>query len=162
MNKISFSISLLFFWVKGDVEVDSRFVKTNLMNTILGFIPAGRDQQNIPLKNISGSMLSTRYKVKGMLLGFFIGMPGLGAFGSSFFGALIFLTIGALIFLGSIQTTLKIEKAGTPYEITVPFFEKAKLEKLNTLIHNALVADTDKTDLNLFFDKKENIEPETV
>ena len=42
---IKFAMSVLFFWVKGEVSVDSRFVRTNLSNTILGFIPAGRDSQ---------------------------------------------------------------------------------------------------------------------
>lgn len=162
MNRISFSISLLFFWLKGEIEVDSRFVKTNLMNTVLGFIPAGRDQQNIPLKNISGSMLSTKYRAKGMLLGLFIAFIGFISMGNSFIGGLFFLAIGALIFLSSIQTTLKIEKSGTPYIIQVPFFEKTKLQTLNLLIHNALAADTDKTDLNLFFDKKGEIKPESI
>ncbi len=54
MNKVVFSISLIFFWLKGEIEVDSRFVKTNLTNTILGIIPAGRDQQSIPLKKHFG------------------------------------------------------------------------------------------------------------
>ena len=59
MREVVFSMNLLFFWIKGKVEVDSRFVKTNLSNTILGFIPAGKDQQSIPLKNISGAILSS-------------------------------------------------------------------------------------------------------
>ncbi len=61
MKGLEFSTSLLFFWIKGRVDVDNRFVKTNLSNTLFGFIPAGKDQQNIPLKNISGAMLSTKY-----------------------------------------------------------------------------------------------------
>ncbi|WP_165773213.1 hypothetical protein [Bacillus mycoides] len=53
-----------------------------------------------------------------------------------------------------IQTILRIEKAGTPYHISVPFFKKEKMQLLNDIIHNALAEDTDKTDLNLFFGKK--------
>ena len=53
-----------------------------------------------------------------------------------------------------IQTLLIIEKAGSPYVISVPFFEKKKMQSLNNIIHEALTEDTDKTDLNLFFDKK--------
>lgn len=155
MNRIIFSVSLIFFWLKGEIEVDSRFVKTNLANTILGVIPAGRDQQSIPLKNISGSMLSTKYLVKPMLVGFVIALFGFSAMGNSFFSGLILLAAGVFLILSSIQTTLKIEKSGTPYEIHVPFFEKAKMQTLNVLIQNALANDTDKTDLNLFFEQKE-------
>ncbi len=155
MKAVNFSISLLFFWIKGKVEVDSRFVKTNLANTILGFIPAGKDQQSIPLKNISGAMLGTKYYVKPFLFGFVLIFIGLGSFDSSFFTGLLFLLLGIGVAGSGIQTILTIEKSGTPYIIKVPFFEKQKMQILNNLIHDALVDDTDKTDLNMFFDKKE-------
>ncbi|RDV27799.1 hypothetical protein [Lysinibacillus capsici] len=154
MKKISFSTSLLFFWVKGAVEVDNRFVKTNLSNTILGFIPAGKDEQSIPLKNISGSMLSSKYNLKAIIIGLFFALLGLSSIGESFFGGLIWLIIGVGIAGSGIQTILNIEKSGTPYYISVPFFEKTKIKELNQYIHAALAEDTDKTDLNLFFDKK--------
>ncbi len=157
MKKIIFSTSLLFFWIKGAVEVDNRFVKTNLSNTILGFIPAGKDQQNIPLKNISGSMLSSKYNIKTILFGLILLFIGLGSLGDSFIGGLIFLIIGVGVTGSGIQTVLNIEKSGTPYYINVPFFEKNKMIELNEHINNALALDTDKTDLNLFFDKKTNI-----
>jgi hypothetical protein len=44
----------------------------------------------------------------------------------SFIGGLIFLLIGIGIAGSGIQTILRIEKAGTPYHISVPFFEKKK------------------------------------
>lgn len=154
MKQFEFSISLLFFWIKGKVEVDSRFVKTNLSNTILGFIPAGKDQQSIPLKNISGAMLSTKYLIKPMIIGLIILLIGLGTIFDSIIGGLIFLIIGLGIFGSGIQTILMIEKSGTPYYISVPFFEKQKMQQLSEQIHNALAEDTDKTDLNLFFDRK--------
>ncbi|MEQ6356685.1 hypothetical protein ABNX05_18835 [Lysinibacillus sp. M3] len=154
MKKIIFSTSLLFFWVKGAVEIDNRFVKTNLSNTILGFIPAGKDEQNIPLKNISGSMLSSKYNVKAIIIGLFIISLGFSSIGESFIGGLFWLIIGIGIAGSGIQTILSIEKSGTPYYISVPFFEKAKVQELNQYIHTALAEDTDKTDLNLFFDKK--------
>ncbi|EEM12955.1 hypothetical protein bmyco0003_2940 [Bacillus pseudomycoides] len=154
MKKIEFSTSLLFFWIKGKVEVDNRFVKTNLSNTLLGFIPAGKDQQSIPLKNISGAMLSTKYFIKPIILGLFIFFTGLNSLGDSFILGLILLILGIGIAGSGIQTILEIEKSGTPYLISVPFFEKPKMQLLNNSIHDALAEDTDKTDLNLFFDKK--------
>ncbi|MGD6816347.1 hypothetical protein ACQCVE_04620 [Metabacillus sp. 113a] len=154
MKEVSFSTSLLFFWVKGKVEVDGRFVKSKLSNTLLGFIPAGKDQQNIPLKNISGAMLSTKYLLKPMLLGILLFFIGLGSLGNEFLVGLLFLVFGVGIAGSGIQTILTVEKSGTPYFINVPFFEKQKMQELNDLIHNALADDTDKTDLNMFFDKK--------
>jgi hypothetical protein len=86
MKQFVFSTSLLFFWIKGKVEVDSRFVKTNLTNTILGFIPAGKDQQSIPLKNISGSMLTSKYLIKPIILGLLIIFFALDTMVNSFIG----------------------------------------------------------------------------
>jgi hypothetical protein len=154
MKEIEFSTSLLFFWVKGKVTVDNRFVKTNLSNTLLGFIPAGKDQQSIPLKNISGAMLSTKYFIKPMIFGLILFFLGLGSLGNSFILGLILLILGIGIAGNGIQTILNIEKSGTPYFISVPFFEKQKMQLLNTSIHSALAEDTDKTDLNMFFEKK--------
>ncbi|HFR4221612.1 MULTISPECIES: hypothetical protein [Bacillus] len=153
MQKI-FSTSLLFFWIKGTVEVDNRFVKTKLSNTILGFIPAGKDEQSIPLKNISGSTLSSKYNLKAIIIGLFFILFGFSSIGDSIFAGLIWLIIGFGIAGSGIQTILNIEKSGTPYYISVPFFEKEKIKELNQYIHTALAEDTDKTDLNLFFDKK--------
>ena len=154
MKDVQFSISLLFFWVKGKIEVDSRFVKTNLSNTILGFIPAGKDQQSIPLKNISGSTLSTKYNLKPIILGLIIIIFGFNSFSKNYILGLILLIIGIGIAGNGIQTILTIEKSGTPYLISVPFFEKSKMQIIQNTIHEALAADTDKTDLNMFFDKK--------
>ena len=154
MKEVKFSTSLLFFWVKGNVEIDNRFVKTNLSNTLLGFIPAGKDQQSIPLKNISGSMLSTKYLIKPIILGLILFFSGLSSFGNNFVSGLILLILGVGVAGSGIKTILSIEKSGTPYLVIVPFFEKQKMKVLNNSIHEALGADTDKTDLNMFFEKK--------
>lgn len=154
MKAIQFTTSLLFFWIKGQVEIDSRFVKTNVSNTILGFIPAGKDQQSIPLKNISGAILSTKFNIKAIIIGLILAFIGLGQMGTEFFIGFILFIIGLLIAANGILTTLSIEKSGTPYFISVPFFEKAKMQNLSNDIHNALAQDTDKTDLNLFFEQK--------
>jgi hypothetical protein len=72
-------------------------------------------------------MLSTKYFFKPIILGILIFLFGLGTLSDSFIGGLIFLLIGIGITAGSgIQTILRIEKAGTPYHISVPFFEKRK------------------------------------
>src|SRR5699024_1248105 len=109
---------------------------------------------SIPLKNISGSMLSTKFFIKPFIIGFILIFIGFGLIGDSFIAGLIFLLIGIGTAGSGIQTVLIIEKAGSPYLISVPFFEKGKMLLLNDAIHNALSYDTDKTDLNLFFDKK--------
>lgn len=154
MKQFEFSTSLLLFWIKGKVEVDNRFVKTNLANTFLGVFPAGTDQQSIPLKNISGAMLATKYFVRPFLIGLILLLIGFNTLGDSFLLGLILLILGIGIASNGIKTILTIEKSGTPYLISVPFFEKQKIQLINSSIHEALSEDTDKTDLNQFFEKK--------
>ena len=153
-KKVEFALSILFFWVKGSVAVDSRFVKVNTANAILGIFPAGRDAETMPLKNISSTKLSSKYKIFPMIIGILIMLIALSRLGTSFFGALIFFIIGALIFGSGMLTTLIIQRAGNDYAISVPFFEKNKLLIAQNSIEEALAHDTDKTDLKQFFDKK--------
>lgn len=153
-KKVEFSLSMLFFWVKGFISVDSRFVKVSKGNTILGFIPAGKDNQSIPLKNISSTMISSQYKIMPILFGVIIIFISLSAIPINFIGALIMLLIGVGILGSGVQTVLIIQRAGSDYFVGVPFFEKAKLLVIQDAITEALAHDTDKTDLNMFFDKK--------
>lgn len=152
------SLSMLFFWVKGFISVDSRFVKVSKGNTILGFIPAGKDSQNIPLKNISSTMISSQYKIKPIILGIIVIFISLNMMGNSFIGALIMLLIGVGILGSGLQNVLILQRSGADYFVPVPFFEKAKLLAIQDGIVEALAHDTDKTDLNQFFDKKELVD----
>jgi len=154
-KKVTFSLSLLFFWIKGFISVDSRFVKVSKANNVLGFIPAGKDNQSIPLKNISSTTISSQYKIKAIIIGIIIIFASLSSMGSSFIGALILLLIGVGIFGSGIQTVLIIQRSGSDYFVPVPFFEKAKLLEMHDVINEVIANDIDKTDLNLFFDKKE-------
>ena len=153
-KEFNFALSILFFWIKGNLSVDSRFVKVNTANVILGIFPAGRDSETIPLKNISSTKISSKYKIMPMIFGIIIMLIALSMIGSSFFSALIFFLIGALIFGSGMLTTLVIQRAGSDYLVSVPFFEKGKLIAAQDQIEDALANDTDKTDLNQFFDKK--------
>lgn len=153
-KKIDFSLSFLFFWIKGFISVDSRFIKICKGNTVLGFIPAGKDNQSIPLKNISSSMVSSQYKIKKIFLGILLILFSLNVLGSNFVIGFLILIIGLEVLSSGIETTLIIQRSGSNYSVSVPFFEKSKLISIQNDITEALAQDTDKTDLNLFFDKK--------
>lgn len=154
-KKIEYSLSLLFFWVKGFISVDSRFVKVRGANTILGFIPAGKDEQSIPLKNISSTRMSTSYKIKPIIIGIILIFISLSMLGDSFLAGLIFLLIGVGVLGSGMLTVLIIQRAGNDFYVSVPFFDKAKMLQIQDMIEEALAHDADKTDMNLFFDKKE-------
>lgn len=155
-KRIDFSLSMLFFWVKGFISVDSRFVKISGANTILGIIPAGKDNQSIPLKNISSTRISTSYKIKPIIIGIILSFISLSVLGDSFFGALILLLIGVGILGSGVLSVLIIQRAGSDFYISVPFYDKSKLLQAQDNIEEAMSYDTDKTDLNMFFDKKQS------
>ncbi len=153
-NRVTFSLSMLFFWVKGFIEVDTRFVRVSKGNTVFGFIPAGKDNQNIPLKNISSTMISSQYKIKPILIGIVCIFISLSMMGSSFMGALILLIIGVGILGSGLQNVLIIQRAGSDYYVPVPFFEKSKLLAIQDRITESLAHDADKTDLSMYMNKK--------
>ncbi|WP_424320497.1 hypothetical protein ACPD8N_07355 [Lacticaseibacillus chiayiensis] len=149
-----FSVSLLFFWIKGHLEVDGRFIKTKIPNVILWFIPLGAEEDTVPLKNVSNLRTSTKYRVFPIILGAILVLSALGSLGTSFIGALIVALIGVGIFGTGIQKTLSFDKSGSVQVISVPFYESGTLVAMKNKIVAALSDDTDKTDLNLYFDKK--------
>jgi len=50
---------------------------------------------------------------------------------------------------------MTIQKSGTDMIVTVPFYGEGTMGRINDQIHQGLAGDTDKTDLNRFFDEKE-------
>ncbi|AOM81709.1 hypothetical protein [Salisediminibacterium beveridgei] len=157
-KKVNFSLSLLFFWVKGFVSVDSRLIKVSGMNTLLGFIPVGKDNQSIPLKNVSSTTLSTSYRLKRMIIGLIIILFSVVMMTDTagFIAGLFYLSVGVIVILSGILSVLVIERAGSDYFIPVPFYDRSKLVEAQNYIEEALEHETDKTDLNMFFDKKES------
>lgn len=149
INK-EFAASVFLFWVKGKIAVDYRSVRITEQNTVLGLIPAGSNKQTIPLKNISGASISTAYKVSRFIWGAIIAIAGIALLGSSFLVGLILAVIGVIMILNGILTTLSIEKSGTAYRLTVPFFNKADIISVQQVIEQALMTDADKTDQSLY------------
>lgn len=142
-NHITFAVSLLFFWLKGSIAVDSRFVNINTYNTIFGCIPAGKNQESIPLKNISSAKISSRYNYVPLTLGIILILKSFSTIGNSFFGGVFLLAIGLIVFSSGVLTVLTIQRAGNNVHVSVPLFEKAKLAHARKEI-----------DLGLYFDKK--------
>ena len=149
----SFSISLLLFWLKGGVEVDYHFIKTHIPNTVLGLFPAGANDWGIPLKNVSATVMQTSYRVLPMILGALImfGSIPMLVDADTFLFALFLLLLGIVMIGSGFRTMLIIQRSGTDYTISAPFFEKGKLLEIKDAIDGGLSRDIDKTDLNRFF-----------
>lgn len=153
-KEMYFSLSTVFFWLKGTIIVDYRFVKVQTANKILGVIPAGKESQTIPLKNISASHISTSYRIGWLLCGGLLVFISLGMFFEYPFMALLLFILGVGIAGNGIMTFLVIQRAGSDYRLGVPFFDKKKIIEAQSWIEDGLTMDADKTDLFLFHEKK--------
>ena len=143
-KRVEFSIALLFFWIKGFISVDNHVIKVSKVNTIFGFLPAGRDQQTFALRNVQGSSTSNSFKAGRFLVGAVMALVGFLMFGDNILLALVLIFFGIVIFLGGIMTSITINGSGNDYKIEVPFFEKQKIADINQEIHAILIYREDK------------------
>lgn len=149
---LKFSLSLLMFWLKGSIYIPSnlRTVQTKTRNTILGIIPAGKDEQSIPMSNISATMLKTKFKFISLIIGAALIYAGIATIGQgNISGSLIELLIGVFIFGAGIQTRLEIQRSGSTYEISVPFYERSKMAKAKKFIDEAVNRTEERRDVEM-------------
>ena len=159
MAVYQFKQSLLFPWMKSTIEIDENIVKINETNSILNIIPLGYSKQNIPIKNISSSMVHRSYNLKSLLIGLFLAFFGVISLIHIIISfndvcLLVLLPIGIIIFFNGITSALIVQRSGSNYYILTPFFEQKTLNRINDEINERLIQDVQKTDLNQFFDKK--------
>ena len=145
--KAYFATSLLYFWVKGSLEVDEHFVKTGLRNSILlGLVPAGADNSSIPLDNISTVNVSSSYHISEIIGGIIISLIALvflfiSLVNLSLIGIVISILVilfGIGVFDDGIQIHLNINKHADTTMLRVPFFEKENLIAFSKHIEAAI------------------------
>lgn len=143
-----FSVSLLAFWVKGNMSVDEYSLKIRMQNTVFfGLIPAGIRKDTSPLGNISNVYISKGYKLGRMLLGAVVSILGLSIFGDSFLGGLFVLILGLAIIGSSIVTVFCYEKNGIERQIELPFFESYHAEQFAEEVEEELKKYADNRDI---------------
>lgn len=152
-KQIYYSLSLVFFWVKGFIEVDDKMIKVERANTLFGFIPAGSDKQKFPLGNISAVRLSTSYKVKPILFGGVLMFSALGLLESNILGAILLFIIGSGILGSGLRTTLILERSGQDYYIDGIFYEKQKFLMMEDAITEAIYKREENRDLSNFMER---------
>lgn len=149
-----FSASLIAFWVKGHMGVDDHFLTIEMQNTVFfGLIPAGRRKSRSPLENVSNVYLSKSYKFGAMIIGVLIALGGLSTVSSrgGFFGGVVLLAIGVLMFLGGIQTTFAYELNGTTHFVNLPFFEQQKASDFCDQVNAAIAKNQDSRNVGYQF-----------
>lgn len=136
---VEFSRSFFFPWVKGRISLENRMVKTRRIHTILGIIPAGKDDQTMPLSNISAVSVDTQYDIKTMGIGAVIALVGLVLFTSNFLLALVLLLAGAAYIGSGIVTVVRFSRSGGNYDIKAACYNKKEIEEITKVINQALV-----------------------
>ncbi|MGX7197149.1 zinc ribbon domain-containing protein [Enterococcus olivae] len=147
-ERVDFSVSVALFWIKGYISVDNKMIKTSTQNTIAGIIPAGQNSQVFRLDNVQGSSTHSSYKLSSFVWGAIIALIGFSSLSASFFFGLILLVIGIVNFLNGIINVIVINGNGSNYSISIPFFEKGKIEYINSKIQDSLAYSQDAHDNN--------------
>lgn len=136
---VEFARVFLFPWVKGKISLENRMVKTRRVNTILGVIPAGKDDQTMPLSNITSVGINTQYNIKSILTGVVAAAAGLMMFTSSFLLGLVLLLVGVAYIGGGIITVINFTRGGGEYRIMAACYCKKPLAQIADTINMALV-----------------------
>lgn len=157
-----FSLSTLFFFIKGNIVVDESLVKVKTSNTVLGIIPAGSNNQNIPLKNISSVQLNSNFKILPIIIGSILVFTGFANLTSSFLTGVVMMLIGLAVFGSGILTTLVLGRSGHDFYLSVPFYEKQKLMQAKDWIEEGLYSDANKTDISKHIDAQAKAQAEAL
>jgi len=150
MKPIRYAISLIRFYLKGEISADQHFVMIKTPHTLLRFIPLGTIKENVAINQISSTQSNLRINYARILFGiafFVLAFAFVGDFGGMVdegYGAIMvmpmyWLAIGVIICLSSLKFELWISTtSGRNLLISTHIFQKAKLQAAEDQI-NALI-----------------------
>ena len=152
-KQFSFIMSLLTFYIKGRVEVDSNFVKINVPDTILGLIPYGGIKNTISVDQISSVTTGFKLHFFRLIFGIIFTYPGLIGLSNADGGmnvliGLIWTILGANIIISSFSTYVAIGCTSS-LMIKIPIFiiEHEKPEAIASAINNVINTRLNKTNV---------------
>ena len=137
MFSYEFSLSLLFFWIKGNIFIRGSEINISKANTAFLFFPVGRINETIPAQNITACRVNTAFDTSYFFFAVICGIIALLSGGDLrlIIPAIIFAVIFALLIP---RTKLTIYRHGNDFNIDVPFYERKKMldiqEKIRELI----------------------------
>ena len=135
---ITFMISLLLFYMKGEIRMEQNFIKTKLPNAIL-FIPFGTKRKSIPINQISSVNSNFSLNPKSFICGLVALIAAIICLGGSPAWGIILLLLAALFIIDSFTTMLVIEKtSGNVEEIPFYIMEKTKCENIEEMINQII------------------------
>lgn len=148
-SSIKYLVSLLLFYLKGEISFEQNFIRFKTPNTILGFIPLGSKKESMPINQLSVVSTDFHLDFKGFLVGLVIAVVtailAFEDFPEDAF-ALIGTLFGIIMCISSFETILTVE-ATSGKVISVPFWiiEKKKAEEAEERINNLISGRLDDT-----------------
>ena len=96
IKEATFTANLILFWLKANYVLTNKRVTGHTPNTLFGLIPLGKAQIAQPLKTIASVASSTKFSFLRLIIGVVFLIIGGSVIGSSFFGGVILLILGAI------------------------------------------------------------------
>ena len=145
-----FMVSLLLFYMKGEVNIEKNMVRATFPNTIFKLIPLGKTNKSIQVNQISNIDDSFRLDVKAFILGILAVIFGFSAFSDSVVLGIILLVYGVSTIVSSFETILVVySTAGVPFVISFVIFEKEKALQIKAELDKITNYHNDSRDLNI-------------
>ena len=145
-----FMVSLLLFYMKGEVNIEKNMVRASFPNTIFKLIPLGKTNKTIPVNQISSIDDSFRLDVKAFVLGIIAVIFGFSVLSDSVLFGILLLVYGVSTVVSSFETILVVySTAGVPFVISFVIFEKEKALQIKAELDKITNYHNDSHDLNI-------------
>ena len=145
-----FMVSLLLFYMKGEVNIEKNMVRASFPNTIFKLIPLGKTNKTIPVNQISSIDDSFRLDVKAFILGITAVIFGFSVLSDSVLFGILLLVYGVSTVVSSFETILVVySTAGVPFVISFVIFEKEKALQIKAELDRITNYHNDSHDLNI-------------
>lgn len=138
MNTVTYVVSLLTFYLKGEIRSEQNFVVFQEPNTVLGLIPLGKHTDRIPVHQIASVSTNFRLKLGKLVYGILAFLFGFGLFGQpgGFLPGLIILILAVNWILDAFEIDLTlITTSGAVKRIDFFIFDKEKAVLAEQQIH---------------------------
>lgn len=156
-NEITFITSFLTFYLKGSIKLEQNFMKFAIPNTILAFIPLGKQTRSIPVNHIANVDTNFRMEFKRFFGGLVLTIAGFACV--AFAPPLLVLgLLGIMVILNSFFTDVQIHDTSGG-EIFCPFiiFQKSKAELAAEQIRRIISNRLDDTNTRIHTENQTNV-----
>jgi uncharacterized membrane protein len=141
MESVVILTSLLFFYLKAQIDFEENFIKISNPNSILGFIPLGSKKFNIAINQIASVDSNFNLLLKNLIIGIVEVLISFSLFNSNntIFLGFILLILGIVTIINSFQVNLRINTtSGQMYFIGAFVFQKVKIDQIENYINQLI------------------------